>query len=290
MMNVFQNMVDDLQALAPTAQPKERVTLYRENCNRCNGTGIWNVNSFYSAFSGRRCFGCKGRGFVEFKTPADVRKKHRDAAARKREEVKNAAIAQANQWREEFKAEAAWLADASKRGFEFAVSLSEALEKYGHLTEKQLAAVRKCVVSTDERNARLQQEAKARQESAPEITVAAIEQAFGNALGTGIKHPRLRLDTFVFTPAKPEGKNPGAIYVKEDGQYLGKVMGGKFLRVRECSTEQEERVVAAAADPKNAAIAYGKKFGKCSVCARELSDEASIERGIGPVCAENYGW
>ena len=31
----------------------------------------------------------------------------------------------------------------------------------------------------------------------------------------------------------------------------------------------------------HAAIAYGKKYGKCSVCARTLSDEDSIQRGMG---------
>jgi hypothetical protein len=37
-------------------------------------------------------------------------------------------------------------------------------------------------------------------------------------------------------------------------------------------------------------VAYGKKFGRCAVCMRELSDPESIERGIGPVCAERMGW
>ena len=54
--------------------------------------------------------------------------------------------------------------------------------------------------------------------------------------------------------------------------------------------EVEREIVAVAADPLNAAIAYGKKYGKCSVCARTLTDEDSINRGIGPVCAERFGF
>jgi hypothetical protein len=45
-----------------------------------------------------------------------------------------------------------------------------------------------------------------------------------------------------------------------------------------------------AADPEQAAVAYGKRFGQCSVCARELTNEDSINRGIGPICAERFGW
>jgi hypothetical protein len=56
------------------------------------------------------------------------------------------------------------------------------------------------------------------------------------------------------------------------------------------SGEVEREIVGVAHDPLNAAIAYGKRYGKCSVCARTLTDEASIARGIGPVCAANFGW
>ena len=35
------------------------------------------------------------------------------------------------------------------------------------------------------------------------------------------------------------------------------------------------------------AQAYGLEFGVCVVCGRELSDPASVQRGIGPVCAAN---
>lgn len=72
--------------------------------------------------------------------------------------------------------------------------------------------------------------------------------------------------------------------------YLGKVMGGKFLKSRDCSEETQERVLDSLADPLAAAVAYGKKFGRCAVCDRELSNPESVERGIGPICADRMGW
>jgi hypothetical protein len=95
----------------------------------------------------------------------------------------------------------------------------------------------------------------------------------------------------VFSPAGANSANAGAVYVKgERDAYLGKVLGGRFQRSRDCSDEQALDIVEIAGDPKSAAIAHGKKFGKCSVCARDLSDPESVERGIGPVCADRYGW
>lgn len=36
------------------------------------------------------------------------------------------------------------------------------------------------------------------------------------------------------------------------------------------------------------AKAFGALYGTCAVCARTLTDEESIERGIGPVCANRF--
>jgi hypothetical protein len=33
---------------------------------------------------------------------------------------------------------------------------------------------------------------------------------------------------------------------------------------------------------------YGIQFGVCCVCGRELTDETSVARGIGPVCARRF--
>ncbi len=41
---------------------------------------------------------------------------------------------------------------------------------------------------------------------------------------------------------------------------------------------------------ETAMTAYGRELGVCGHCGRALTDEVSIERGIGPVCASKMGW
>jgi Family of unknown function (DUF6011) len=123
-----------------------------------------------------------------------------------------------------------------------------------------------------------------------EITVDAIAQSFAAAHLSGIKRPKLRLDTFVFSRAPDTGRNAGSIYVTESGQYLGKVTEGRFYGARECDDPTRERIIAVASDPHAAAKAYGQRTGQCSCCGRELTDPVSIAAHVGPICAERYGW
>lgn len=126
--------------------------------------------------------------------------------------------------------------------------------------------------------------------SAATITVDAIATAFAAAHSNGIKSPKLRLDTFTFSRAPDHGKNAGAIYVKEAGEYLGKVAGGKFSPTFSCDAATTARVIEVAANPAASAKAYGLKTGSCSCCGRELTNGESIELGIGPICRDKYGW
>jgi hypothetical protein len=174
-----------------------------------------------------------------------------------------------------------WLIDNCD-SFDFAASLLSSLRKWGSLTPNQLAAVQRILVK--------RQIQADRHAAAPAVSLAPVESAFDKAKAAGIKYPKLRLDVFTFSPASATSKNAGAVYVKEGDTYLGKVLGGKLFAVSACTPQQEQAIVAVAADPAAAAIAYGKRFGKCSVCARTLSDADSINRGIGPVCATRFGW
>jgi hypothetical protein len=71
-------------------------------------------------------------------------------------------------------------------------------------------------------------------------------------------------------------------------KYLGKVTPqGCDSRL---SDDVKAIIMGAASDPLNAAIRYGKVSGECSCCGRELTDPRSIERGIGPICADKFGW
>jgi hypothetical protein len=287
--NPFSDMEDDLDFGAPAKATTFEVAYFEQECPKCKGTG--RVTFGYVHVRSGECFACKGKGKMTFKTSPATRMKAKASAQRRATAKADAQAAKAAEWKAANPAEAAWM-ESSAGNFEFARSMLDALNKYGHLTERQMETVQRLTVQAAERQAARATEQAARVESAPVVSVEAIEVAFNNAKESGVKFPKLRLDTFVFSPAGENSKNAGAIYIKSkgDGVYLGKVMGGRLFTSRDCTTEAAERITAVASDPKQAAVAYGMKFGACSVCGRQLTDSDSVQRGIGPVCAENYGF
>ena len=287
--NPFSDMEDDLDFGAPAKSSANEVTYFEQACPKCNGTGRYTFG--YIHVRSGECFACKGKGKMSFKTSPATRMKAKMASQKRVAAKAEAQANKAQEWKEANPAEAAWM-ENSAGTFEFARSMLDALNKYGSLTERQMETVQRLTVQSAERQATRVAEQAARAESAPVVSVEAIEVAFNNAKESGVKFPKLRLDTFVFSPAGENSKNAGAIYIKSkgDGVYLGKVMGGRLFTSRDCTTEAAERITAVASDPKQAAVAYGMKFGACSVCGRQLTDSDSVQRGIGPVCAENYGF
>lgn len=160
----------------------------------------------------------------------------------------------------------------------FAMGMAEALDKWGSLTERQVEAIR------------LNIQREAASSPTPTVNIAAIKAKFDVAHARQVKRPMMRLDAFVFK-AVIKGANAGGIYVTQadDSEYLGKIVGGRFMRVAACSPDQEARIVAAASNPDEAAKAYGQRTGNCCICGRELTAEESLARFIGPICAEKYG-
>jgi len=123
----------------------------------------------------------------------------------------------------------------------------------------------------------------------------ALFNAFEAAKGKGAKRLTLRFEGINVKP----NRDLTALWVTsqtefEQGdygmkpKYLGKVtrtaIDSKF------SDTVRETIMGAANDPLNAAIRYGKVSGECSCCGRELTDPKSIDRGIGPICADKYGF
>ena len=288
-MGAFDDMKDDLDAIynAPVVVAKQ-VTWFEEKCKKCDGKGKVTIGWTFVRLAS--CFACDGTGKLTFKTSPDQRARAKASTETRKIKVAEDKAAAVQAWREQNVAEAAWLDEAAGRGFEFAASLREALTKFGSLTDKQMASVRKCAVADGERKVKWAAEKAQATAAAPTVSVEAIEVAFAKAKESGIRYPRLRLDDFVFTPAPATGKNAGAVYIKTGDQYLGKILGGKLFATRECTQDASERILAASSDPHKAAVAYGQKFGSCAVCGRELTDSNSIERGIGPICADKYGW
>lgn len=187
-----------------------------------------------------------------------------------------------------------WL-NASRDRSPFARSLLASLDKWGTLTDGQAAAVRKII----------REDAARAANPLPKVPDALVHDdallaAFNRARAAGIKRPALTLRADVggepvalrFSLAPDHGKNPGAIYVKRhgDGLYLGKVVGGQLFKSREAGDAELDAARKLMTDPAGEARANGLKWGVCCVCNRTLTDAESVKAGIGPVCANKWGF
>ena len=63
---------------------------------------------------------------------------------------------------------------------------------------------------------------------------------------------------------------------------------GSFERFAACTDLIAETLLDVEARGIEAVADIGRATGRCCVCARELTDAASIEAGIGPVCAAKF--
>ena len=284
---------DDAAEFAKAVLAPAKVTstvTFEEPCDKCRGTGR------FVGYTGRvlgDCFTCKGTGVRRYKQTAEQRAKAREAAAAKRDAKDVEAKAACEAWLEANPAEAEWLREAAGRGFEFAASLWEALRKYGHFTEKQEAAVRNAAAAKSAaRKAQWAAEKAAREEGAATLSLAKIRAGFDSAL-QHLKRPKLRIADIQFSLAPASGRNAGCIYVvrASDDTYLGKITPeDKFITSRDCTAADSATVARVAADPAAAATAHGHEYGYCSCCGRELTNPESVARGIGPICADRWGW
>jgi hypothetical protein len=257
-------------------QPETTTTGHKETCPKCNGTGT------FVSYSGRvlgECFTCNGKGHKVYKQSAAKRRANREAVA-KRTQNKRADNFEAV--RQEYPAEVEYL--EQNLGHEFTNSLYEYAHKKGCLTEGQLGAIRRGMLREETRAA----ERAAR--TADVQNLGPLLEAFQKASDAGLKRPTLRVAGYVFSKAPATGQNAGHLYVKNDGEYLGKISpDGVFMYGHSVDSETVTEVVTIASDLLEATTAHGKRTGQCSCCGRELTNADSIEAGIGPVCAEKWG-
>lgn len=166
---------------------------------------------------------------------------------------------------------------------DFAGSLVAAFRKYGKLSEKQEGALRSMVAKVDAGRA-------AKQANSGEVNVSAIEKLFADVVATGHKKPKFRAIGLEISLASSRSINAGALYVKDEGgNYLGKVQRGRFFASTAAKPGTLHTLERIAVNPRQEAVEYGKKYGICGCCGRELSDPVSVAMGIGPVCAERWG-
>lgn len=254
-----------------------------DKCSKCRGTGQtpWGV-----------CFRCQGKGGKTFKTAPEVRARDRiqREASKSKAESTNLEAFKANQ-----PAAYEWLVATAPR-WDLAASLLAGLQRYGFLTEKQMAIVTKGI----ERDAARATERAARVTDAPVVDTAGIDRlklafdkarayAAAKAPGLAIRNPKITIGGITISPAKSDSKNPGALYVKDGGVYVGKITGGKFYSANVNGDEVAAKVLKFISNPADAAKVYGQETGICCVCNATLKSKWRL-RGIGPVCAEKMGW
>ena len=127
----------------------------------------------------------------------------------------------------------------------------------------------------------------------PKKDFSGIIAAIESAQESGLKRISLRLPECIIRPSKYEG----TVYVFSHEKALndwGSLSPIYIGHLKASSTNlRDPGLVAAleraAKDPTAAARLYGQETGQCSCCGRELTRKESIDRGIGPVCAERFG-
>lgn len=257
---------------------------FEEGCTKCRGTGR------YRNFG--QCFACKGAGKFTFKTSPETRAAARDAAGARKATAATDALAafeaaHPQVW--------AWI-KANAQKFDFATKMVEVIVRFGDLSAGQLAA---CQKMADKDAARAEQRIE-RIQNAPQVASEGVDRlkvafdkarayAAAKATGLTIRNPKITIGGMTISPAKAESKNPGALYVKDGGVYVGKIADGKFFAANANGAELASKVQAFIANPAEAAKVYGQETGVCCVCNATLKSEWRL-RGIGPVCAEKMGW
>ena len=255
-------------------------------CVPCGGTGKYRGFRVHQHRSD--CFICKGKGY--FLTSEEDRKKAKVARQNKKAEKVEANL---KAFSEEYKIEyehIVWKA-INREPNPFFQSLWDSVKKYGDLTEKQHQAVLNSIAREADYLDKKKEEAKPK----AKVDFSGIRKPLTTAKETKLVRPVLRTvdedsdKVFVFSLAKPDSKNPNFVYVKEDGEYLGKISPeGEFFGWR-TPKESVDALVRVSENISEATIKYGRKTGKCGCCGRGLTVKASILSGLGPICADKYG-
>ncbi len=270
---------------------RETVPDFTETCPACKGTGT------FKSWAGRtvgQCFKCKGKGKRSFKTSPETRKQATQNYAN-RKDANWASFAERNPMIAE------WIIRSAPR-FDFAANMRNAVMTYGDLTANQLAACQKGVVRDAEYTAKRE---AAKSAPAPVQSFVNIKASFDALLLKGVRKAQMTVGNVELSLAPLSGKNPGQVYVKDSGNYVGKIVNGSF-QSRNASSELVAALVEIERDPRAAVIAHAKMTAEriaaaraqgdeqfslpCGCCGKMLTDPVSVNRGIGPICAQKWDY
>jgi len=107
---------------------------------------------------------------------------------------------------------------------------------------------------------------------------------------TGLAEGRYAVGDVLLRVDAPEaGRWAGFIFVKNGSEYADERYGMQPPDAPGYRGSHADVLRQVVADPQAAMAAYGRLTGSCGVCGRTLEDPDSVQRGIGPVCAEKIG-
>lgn len=164
----------------------------------------------------------------------------------------------------------------------------------GHeLSDNQMAVIVKGMARSAQWAAERQQKAVSTEAA---LDVTAIREVLQ-------RRRKVMVALFTFSLAPAHGNNPGAIYVKDNGTYIGKIARGEatFRPGRDFDQSRLPTLREAMADPAEAVKADAERRAKallknpdlsipCGCCGIMLTNPESIRRGIGPICAGKWGF
>ena len=273
-MNSFDDFVNGLAndkiETRTSAAPKPTYT-----CGQCGGTGLWSGGT--NRHGNDKCIACKGVGhFV--KSPAD-RQKARDAVANR----KAAAIQSTIDGIEaQYPGMIAYMGNIASWN-DFARDILGNIHRGFYVSDRVLSALATMIAKIEATRA-------AKAANTKEVDLNRIREMFDAAVSNGAKKPVYRAEGLKISLAPANGRNAGALYVVviEDDAYQGKIEGTAYKAVREAAAGTYDALLRIAADPMKAAVDFGRATGRCSCCGKELTNELSIELGIGPICRSKW--
>jgi Family of unknown function (DUF6011) len=271
----FEN--DDLGASKPLATAAElRANAHITNggekamtaCIKCGGSGQTRWGP---------CFRCEGKGRITV----------RSAAASKAKVTREQNLIERRvQFHADHAAEMAYITKRAGKGSSFYASMAEAVETYGHLTERQLAMVQADIAKDEAFWAAKRAEKAA---AAPVVDMSAITALFDTAKGNGVNKLVWRANGLTISPSRELGTSELWVKDTNQGAWVGKIAAGKFQAFRAATDKTLPMLCEIATNPTAAAKEYGRETGNCCVCGRELTDPVSMANKIGPICAEKWG-
>jgi len=282
----FFDLEDDFDAVPVREGKGPYAKTEKHPCGHCGGTGLYRGVRIHQ--EREDCFACRGKGYF-LTSEADRKKARIQRVERKaKKEANNAESAKAQIVAAIGDAGYQWLVNATWS--EFYQDLLGKARKYGELSEKQLACVVRGYAKQQERDAARNAARAEREANAPVIDLTRIRELFASAQSNGLKKPALVVNGLRVSLAPANGRNAGHLYVKDSGDYAGKISPeGKFFAIREARAEIAQELQALAADPLAALTAHGHNTGQCSCCGRLLTNAESVRLGIGPVCRVRWG-